>query len=400
MGLRGENSDDGRKVESAMKRPALLYYAPFTRGGLADYAHEQASALQRLGVDVTVLTAPGFSQGREVAYGLQESLVVRQERSQTARWLGRLQTASTILKNNRILARVIEAQKHAHVLLGSYAEYLAPLWAGTFRRMADCGVVFGAVVHDPVRDYMVGPEFWHRRSVADGYSYLREAFVHEAVTLATFRPMPGLHTTVIPHGPYPFPAATLNREAMRKKMALPDAAVVLLAFGYLRDNKNLHLALQALCHNQEIHLLVAGQEQSAGQRNFEYYQNLARQLGVESRCRWERRFIPREEAGNYFEACDYVLLAYGAAFRSASGVLNAAAWFRKPCLASAGGSNLKSVVQRYGLGLWSEPDDLDCLSDAFRKCTQVRLRPDWEAYEKDHSWEQNAVLVRDHFFGG
>jgi hypothetical protein len=54
-----------------------------------------------------------------------------------------------------------------------------------------------------------------------------------------------------------------------------------------------------------------------------------------------------------------VLVTYSAKFRSASGVLNAAVSARKPVLASSGPGPLKTVVEKYHLGVFVNPDDLE-----------------------------------------
>ena len=122
-----------------------------------------------------------------------------------------------IVQNYSELAAVIRQGGFRHVLLGSYAEYLAAILerpaSGT---CAGAAIVFGAIVHDPVRDYVVGPRWWHRRSVASAFSFLKEAFVHEAIDLDTVRPMPNLRTTVIPHGPYHFSKPKRSRDEVRR----------------------------------------------------------------------------------------------------------------------------------------------------------------------------------------
>src|SRR5262249_43039811 len=147
-----------------------------------------------------------------------------------------------------------------------YFEYLAPIWSRRLRQLARQGVVFGAVVHDPVRDVVVGPAWWHRWSVACGYSFMREAYVHGPIELDTVKPMPQLRTTVIPHGPYCFPPATHTREDVRAKFGIPPGAFLLLAFGHVRDTKNLNLVIRAMAENPGCYLMVAGQELSASQK--------------------------------------------------------------------------------------------------------------------------------------
>ena len=103
--------------------------------------------------------------------------------------------------------------------------------------------------------------------------------------------------------------------------------------------------------------------------------------------------MPQEEIGNLFEASDLILLTYDRNFVSASGVLNAAIRYRKPCVASSGKSNLKTSVQRYGLGTWVQPDDAAALSKVLASFSLSSLKLDWTGYENDNSWEKNASLV-------
>jgi glycosyltransferase involved in cell wall biosynthesis len=258
--------------------------------------------------------------------------------------------------------------------------------------------VFGSIVHDPVRDYQIGPDWWHRRSVAAGYSFLREAFVHEAVELQTVKPMPMLRITTIPHGPYEFPLPSKTREQFRAELKLPARASVVLSFGHVRDSKNLDLVIRALASLPSTYLLVAGQEQSSGQKPLAYYQAIAQQLGIGDRCRWLHGFIPASEVGNLFEASDMILLTYSRNFRSASGVLNTAVRYRKPCLASGGRSNLLSAVEQYNLGWCLEPDDQMALTDALKRALRESITPGWDAYEAEYSWKRNAAIVCDRMF--
>jgi glycosyltransferase involved in cell wall biosynthesis len=378
-------------------RGKLLYFAPVTGGGLADYAREQANALARLGVKVEMVSGDDFPVQVGDSFNLLPVLTAKTRGK--PRLLKRLAGARRIMQDWNQLAHIIEAGGCRHVLLGSYAEYLAPLWSGRLIRLAERGVVFGAVVHDPVRDYVVGPEWWHRRSIASAYSFLREAFVHEPVTLDTVRPMPSLCTTVIPHGIYSFPPATAARRRFRLELGIPDAASLWLSFGHVRDGKNLDLVIRALAHFPDAFLLVAGKEQSSGQKTVAFYQELARQCGVDSRCRWQNRFIAAGEVGNLFEAADLVLLTYSKNFRSASGVLNTAVHFRKPCLVSSGQGNLQTMVSQYDLGIWLEPDRLETLIEGLRRWQLSPPAPRWQAYEANNSWQHNAEIVVSRMFG-
>ena len=197
------------------------------------------------------------------------------------------------------------------------------------------------------------------------------------------------------------------RRSPLDSLASPD--VVFLAFGQIRDGKNLDLFLRAMTQLPEnVKLLVTGNGDSGSSKPPEFYQKLAEELGLADRCRWDIRRIPEDEVGDIFAASDVVLVTYSAKFRSASGVLNVAVSARKPMLASSGPGPLNNVVRKYHLGLFVEPDNpedilrgamqlLDLLappstSDSLPVTTGVLL-PAWDRYESDNSWKENATTV-------
>ncbi|NJR43852.1 MAG: hypothetical protein HC767_15525 [Akkermansiaceae bacterium] len=49
--------------------------------------------------------------------------------------------------------------------------------------------------------------------------------------------MKNLRTTLVPIGPFSFPAPTKNLEELRKELGIPQDAPLFLSFGHLRDNK-------------------------------------------------------------------------------------------------------------------------------------------------------------------
>jgi glycosyltransferase involved in cell wall biosynthesis len=375
----------------------LLYFSPSAAGGLADYAHEQANALAGAEVTVEMLTTAQYAPRANCRYQVRPVLTGISNRHQSG-LARKISWMDCLFKNFRTLNREIKNGDFKTVLMGSYSEYLAPFWAGQFRALARTKVKFGAVVHDPVRDFVVGPRWWHRHSIAEAYSFLSEAFVHEDIQLDTVRPVPALRTTVIPHGPFRFPEPTDSHGKVREKMSIPDKAFVMLSFGHIRDGKNLDLVIRTLSDLPDIYLVVAGKEQSSAQKPICYYQNLARTLGVQERCRWVHGHVPENEIGNLFIGADLILLTYSENFRSASGVLNTAVRYRKPCLASSGVGNLRSMVEGYALGWFVEPDDISALKTGIETAMRQRIDPRWDVYEAENSWERNAQLVKEKMF--
>jgi glycosyltransferase involved in cell wall biosynthesis len=369
----------------------LLYFCALSEGGLAEYSHEQANAIARLGVEVTMLAPQDFASEKVRKYQLiQLPGLLRTYRIPILR---KLHYTYVLFKQYQFLAQVIKKKNFNRVIIGSFAEYFSPIWSRTFRKLAKDGVRFGAVIHDPVRDFVLGPTWWHHLSIACAYSFLSEAFVHESITLDTVRTYPGLTTTVIPHGPYRFPKSAVSRQSTRERLKIPDDARLILSFGHIRNGKNLDLMIQAMTVLPDVFLLVAGKEQSSWQKPITFYQDLARKLGVQDRCRWIHGYIAQEDSSELFVACDLVLLTYSGDFKSASGVLNAGIQFRKPCIASCGGGNLKSVVERYQFGIFVKPDDVQSLIEGLRSRVVSAAEPRWEEYESENSWEINARSV-------
>jgi glycosyltransferase involved in cell wall biosynthesis len=371
----------------------LLYYAPVTYGGLLIYSQEQADALAGLGIAVDVLCPPDFKKRPGDRYAIKPLLANPKAGEGGNRVMRILGFYRRLTHNLDILRREITRGGYNHVFFVSYAEYFAPLWVGAFRRLARRGVIFGSMVQEPVRNFQVGPRWWHRWSVASAYSFLKCAFVHEDMPLDTVRPMPHLKVGVVPMAPHVHPNSSETKQEVRARLGIPPDAVVLFAFGHIRDNKNLDYAVMALREIPNAHLLVAGSSNASSQKPKRFYRELAERLGVANRCTWFIDYVSNEAAANYFEASDLILLTYGSSFHSASSVLNVAARYRKPCVASAGEGSLKSVVNKYDLGIWVEPDDPATVAHGIAEWIQNPPTPRWAEYMKDNSWQRNAEII-------
>jgi glycosyltransferase involved in cell wall biosynthesis len=424
----------------------ILIFSPTPSGGLAEHAHYQAQALHRIahlsGLDiekpkakVTLLCSPDFLHARKVEY--KKAAVFSSDFSLFGRFFGRagelLDKSLKIIGEQWRLALEVLLRKPDVVLLSSYSEYLAPFWVLPHCIVAKLlGVVYVANLHDPVRDYVLGPKWWHDLSVKMAYWPISVGVVHQR--LPELSPVPK-HVQVVeaPVGVYDLQESPEDPEAIRaawgvrkeksetlklgkaesrnsadcgnaldsERSSLDTSAhadVVFLAFGFIRDNKNLDLVIRALVENPEALLVVMGKAQSKKDKPVDFYRNLARELGVSDRVRFFDEFVPDEKLASYFAAADVVLLTYDKTFHSQSGVLNVAARARRPVLASAGESPLKDCVQRYGLGVFVEPDNLDALKRGMEMVAsdgwQVASgEPDWDGYENFASWDENVAKI-------
>jgi len=392
---RSQNSTMKRaKQPAARKRRCLIYYAPLEEGGLLDYAVEQLLELERQGQTIACVGSKLLLErlaGRSSGIGHVQLPDKQIRGTKFGRgWSMAVHTRQCIA----VLEKTIRESGIDRVLFASYAEYFAPLWASRLRSQRERGVRFGVVIHDPVRDFVVGPNWWHRMSVKAAYSFVDVAFVHQDVELETGHAS-APETVTIPHGAYdfPIPDKRIAKSDLRKMFDIPLDVPVVLSFGHIRDGKNLDLLIDAISEFPDVHLLVAGREQSTGQKPIEFYKRHAETRGIESRCRWENSFISREEVWKYFDISDYVALLYSSVFKSASGVLNTAVQFRKPVLASSGEGPVCGLINRYRLGFCVEPDSAVEAAKGMKRLLESNSTAAWAEYENDNSWKSNAEIV-------
>jgi glycosyltransferase involved in cell wall biosynthesis len=370
--------------------PEILIFSPSVSGGLAEYAFYQAEALAKLGADITCLVAPGFLGERQT--GFEKIVCLKSEASQKndSQIIKRLKTAWCLVANNFILARQIWKRRPDLVLLDSYVEYLAPIWVWPHWLLAQwCGIRYAANLHDPVRNYVVGPIWWHSLSVRLAYWPLDFVLVHDKLPEPS--PVPARVCIVqVPHGLFEIRGTPPDRDAVRNEWGVRTEQKVFLAFGFVRDGKNLDLAIRALAQVPEAFLVVAGSVASTRDKPFTFYRELADGLGVADRCRFFEGFVKDADLGKYFSGTDFVLLSYASSFHSQSGVLNIAARARKPVLASASPSPLIESVRKFQLGVAVAPDSLTAVIDGLRQLLLTPPQPRWQDYEATAAWDDNA----------
>lgn len=378
----------------------LTIWCELAAGGIADYAHDQATALAARGLAVELLCPPSFLVGRTPDYVAKPVLYDTRPRPYSRLKSRRaVQISVGLLANARIVARHI-ADRRPDAVLIHFSEYLAPLWVWRMRRLRRRGVHFFSVLHDPAREYVVGPAWWHRWSVRLAFDMLDAVFVHTHDPVS----VPAAVDVVwLPYGIHHFPEPTQSAAEVRGALDIPEDAVMLTSFGYVRDNKNIDLVIRAIADLPEIYLIVAGSEQAGGNRPVSYYQELAAELGCADRCRWINRFVSVEDTANLMAASDLSLLVYARRFVSSSAALGVTVNFRKPCLISSGSATTEAVVRQYRLGIWVEPDDVSAIRAGLCDWLENGIVPDWEGYLEDYGWARNARVteqaILDHVGG-
>ena len=366
-----------------------MIFSPSVSGGIAEYAFYQAGALEQAGTKVICLVAPSFLAGRPAGFETV-SCLSNPPAAGSSRLLKKIRMVWCILTNQWVLARQIWKRRPDLVLLDSYTEYFSPLWIWPHWLVAQIrGTKYAANLHDPVRNFVVGPKWWHKFSVRLAYLPLDFVLVHDQLPEPS--PVPTrVRVVQVPHGLYEISGPPVNVGEIRRRWGVKDGQKVLLAFGFVRDGKNLDLAVRALAQVPEAFLVVAGSVASGKEKPFAFYRQLAGELGVADRCHFAEGFVSDDELGKFFAGTDFVLLTYAATFHSQSGVLNIAARARKPVLASASPSPLIESVRKFQLGVTVEPDLLNAIISGLKQLLSTPTSPRWEDYEAAASWAVNA----------
>jgi len=373
--------------------PKILIFAPSASGGIAEHTFYQANALQKLGAKVDCLVSPSFLGARKTDF--QKIPCLSDPIEGSTGFVKKLRMAWRIIYSRYILTWQIIRQRPDLVLLDSYVEYLAPLWVDPHIILSRIlGFRYAANLHDPVRSYVIGPKWWHRLSVWLAYQLLDFVLVHHELANRSHVPQ-RVKVVVAPHGLYDVNLGDFDAQYVREEWGIEPGQKVLLSFGYVRDGKNLDLAILALKDVPKAVLVVAGTVASTKDKTFQDYKDLAHQLGVADRCRFFEGYLRDEELGKYFTGTDFVLLTYSTNFHSQSGVLNMAAKARKPVLASASPSPMIEAVTKYNLGIAVEPDSKNAIAAGMKKLVQENVTSDWDGYEAAASWDLNAKRVID-----
>ncbi len=164
----------------------------------------------------------------------------------------------------------------------------------------------------------------------------------EAVEKDIRRAHPHLAIERSPHPVYDNFGALQDRSAARRKLNLPEDAVIALFFGYIRPYKGLDLLLDAFpamaALHPKLHLVIAGECYEDERR----YRDLVKASPVSDRIHYFGDYIPNEAVATHFSAADVLVLPYRTATQS--GIVQIAYHFERPCIVTDVGG-LGEVVQ-------------------------------------------------------
>ncbi len=203
---------------------------------------------------------------------------------------------------------------------------------------------------------------------------------------------PGAHYQFAPHPVYEIFGRGMAKADARKKLGLTDDHVILF-FGYIRRYKGLHILLDAMpkiLKRMKIKLMVVGEFYE----DEELYRRQIAENGLQTEVMVHAEYVPNEEVGQYFSACDVVVLPYVSATQS--GIVQIAYQFDKPVIATDVGG-LSEVVLNEKTGFIVPPNQPDALANAVVRFYEEKRENDFVASvrdeKKNYSWERLVEAI-------
>ncbi len=366
----------------------VLIFAPSVDGGIPHYTHHQAEELVRRGIDVTMVCRPDHPWPQDkVSYRQIRRLSV----APTGRSVGHkvLRVLTHIWIHYQLFWWVLRLRPSA-VLIEANTEFYAAAWAWPHLAASALGLPYIMNLHDPVRGLWFGPKWFSRLSLWAAYRLLWGGLIHGQPPKGAYLPK-SLAIEVVPHGLFDHLEAATPPYDLRRNLGITAESFVLLSFGHIADRKNQQLLVEAVARVPKAVLVIAGPQHSTRQRPPQFYRDQASALGCADRVYVLDQFIPDEEVAAYFAAADAIALTYDSGFVSQSGVLQIAAQWEKPVLASSGPGALRETMGNYGIGIFVPPDSADAIEGGLRQLISAPggREAAFAAFRTSASWGAN-----------
>lgn len=371
----------------------MLFYLFFPAGGIGKYTHQLLEELVgNEHLDIEVVCLPDFQWRENKSYRTWPHLYDISHRWKPLRKLRFL--LAQFINPWRLLKR---AQKvDADIIHICNINYLSfPFWR---RALDNWGGRLVCTAHDIRRQSPIINRRFEEKQLKAIYRRCDAVLVHSAQQVEELRDFAGVEATrvhVVPHGPSVYAAPPVDSQTdLKARYGLAPKAQVALFFGFLRPEKNLAGLISALHQAQQpaLHLYVAGNTPPRAGAYVDECLALVRSLGLEDRITFDIRYIPDEELPVLLKLCDWVALPYRESFTSQSGVLNLAAFYQRPVLATPTAGMLE-LLEDVAIGeVCTGFKDAEIATGIHKISTEIERGKEWgfARYSDRYSWSRNA----------
>lgn len=206
--------------------------------------------------------------------------------------------------------------------------------------------------------------------------------------------------TFIPHGHFLDFADKHDVEESRKYLNIPQDKTVLLFFGQIKKVKGVGVLLEAFGKlaqkRDDLYLVVAG---SVWKDDFAPYQEIINQYNLtDDQLKTDVRFIPDNEVGYYYSACDIAMMPYLDVYQS--GVIQLVYAYGKPAVATAIAPFME-IVEDGITGYLCQPNDANSLAEAIERAVAEKRRfaslgeAGRQKIAMKYSWDDIAAKVTE-----
>jgi glycosyltransferase involved in cell wall biosynthesis len=224
--------------------------------------------------------------------------------------------------------------------------------------------------------------------------------IHSFIVLSStvrnelLRLQPGAQYRLVAHPLYELFTGSMSKTAARKRLGITDSQV-LLFFGLVRKYKGLDVLLKALpiiLQHLNLRLLVVGEFYEDEDR----YKEQLRRSGCEHAVTIVPDYIPADQVGLYFCACDAVVLPYRSATQS--GIVQIAYQFDKPVITTDVGG-LAEAVEHGSTGYVVPPENPNRLADAVLEFYKKKKEPEFvrnvRNVKRRFSWDAMVEAIEE-----
>ena len=206
--------------------------------------------------------------------------------------------------------------------------------------------------------------------------------------------------TFIPHGHFLDFADFYDQKKARERLHIPNDKMVFLFFGQIKKVKGVGVLLEAfgkmMRARDDMFLVIAG---SVWKDDFGPYQEIIDKYNLtDKQLKTDICFIPDNEVGYYYSACDVAILPYLNVYQS--GVIQLAYAHGKPVVATAIAPFMEIVEDNIN-GFLCRPDDSDDLVKAMVRAFEHKVEMEKfgaagrAKIERNYSWSDIAKKVTE-----
>lgn len=348
------------------------------KGGLIHYAYHLCRALQREGVDTTLITSTAYEL-RDMPHEFEvvELLRLWDPRSRP----GGNPLWRKVRRGWRGVRYILEWVRLTRYLLRTrpdvvlFSEMRFAFERRFVKYLRSRGLVLADIVHDVEvydtrrsSDSILVESEAHLKSYNDLYAQFAALFVHDRSNYDRFLELYDVPASKV----HEIPLATNDivleveqahtPESLRAELNIPPERPVVLFFGTLSKYKGVEDLIRAFPQIHTVtraHLVIAGFP--AKDVDTQALHALAREGGAEEHVSWYLDYVPNEWVATLMAISDVVVLPYRAITQSA--VLQIAYACGRPVVATRVGG-LPDVVEEGRSGMLAPPQDPDGLAQA------------------------------------